>query len=1105
MMRAFTRFLAFHTLLAATLLAFEGKAQKSIPNTANPVIIDFSNYTAAGFDPNPSAGQLDSYTWSVTGFSDGDILFGGSGSSGDFARGTSNGGVGTGGIYAFDNGTTGRMLGVQPIASDFTPGTFRLKLANNTGDTLYGLDIGYSVWTYNDENRSNAIDLAYSMDNSSYTTLSSLTVESPEAASGSPAWKENKRDSMLNGIKISPGDSIYLRWRGTYVSGSDSRDEFGIDEISVQGMGAVTAGFSISPNDTVCQGSFMTFEDSSHAQNDSIVSYAWDFGNGDTAFGDTVTYSYSDSGLFNVQLLVTTQSGAKDSITHTILSDTVGDPSFNYDTTSYCTAGTDPTPTITGDAAGTFSEGTGGLSIDTVTGMIDLSASSPGDYKVFYETDGDCPNSATFEMEVVDQYDATIDSVGQLCSSLDTVIDLTAPQEGGTWSGTGVVNDSTGGFNPNVAGVDTHQVIHDIGGSCGDADTIDIVVDSTSDATIDSVGKYCVPSVTDVLSAAQSGGVWSGPGIIDSSTGEFSPNNAGTGTHTITYEIKGGCYAIDSIDIEVDSSKNATIHPLASYCENSDTVNMSAVDSGGTWSGSGVVDSLEGKFLPDSAGPGTHYMVYQIDGECGNIDSESVTVFDSPEGEIDSTGPYCVLAPADTLTAVDTVGDVWSGPGIIDSADGVFHPDTAGAGLHQIVHSFPNDSCGISDTMMIRVNGVPDASIDTAGPFCINGDTTMLTAADSGGTWSGPGITNPQTGAFLPSDAGSGTHELHYEIQNAGSCADKDSIMLQVQGAADASIDTAGPFCIKEDTSMLSAADSGGTWSGPGITNPQTGAFLPSDAGSGTHELHYEVQNAGSCADKDSMMIRVYGVPDASIDSTGPYCINGGTSKLSAADSGGTWSGPGITDPQSGAFLPSDAGLGTHKIHYEVQRVGSCTDKDSMMIEVVSAPSAGFTYSKDGFIVDFTDTSSASTGYYWEFGDGDSENTQSPIHTYSQKKQYTACQFVYDDQGCSDTVCKTIDLRNVSVQERQEVGKGLTLRPNPASKQVELRFSRSFRSEGLGSIELMDLQGRILRKEQLSAKNEKSFRWQVSDLAPGTYFIRVLSEKGIAQRKFVVR
>ncbi len=948
-MRTITRLCAILTVLSAGAFNFNAAGQKSITSTSNPVISDFTGYTASGFDPNPGSGQLDSDAWSATGFSDGSVLFGGSNSSGDFARGSSNGGETTGGIYSFDNGSTGEMLGVQPTGSDFTSGDLRMKVLNNTGDTIYGLDIAYSVWTYNDAGRSNSIDLAYSMDNSSYTTLSTLTVESVEAAAGSPSWKDYSRDSTITGFKLSPGDSIYLRWKGDDVSGSGSRDEFGIDDISVQGMGSVDAGFAIAPGDTVCKGSFMDFQDSSNVQNDSIVSYAWDFGNGDTAMGDTVTYSYSDSGAFNVKLVVTTQSGAMDSVTHTILSDTLDDASFHYDTTSFCSADSDPTPTVTGDAGGVFSEGTGGLSIDSSTGTIDLSASSAGDYTVFYETKGDCPDASTFKVEVVDQYDATIDSLGPLCSANDSVFDLVAPHEGGNWSGTGVVNDSTGGFNPNVAGVDTHQVIHDIPGSCGDADTFDIVVDSAFDATIDSVGKYCLPSVTDILSASDGGGVWSGPGIIDSSAGEFSPNDAGVGTHTIHYEIKGGCPAEDSIDIEVDSSKDASIDPLGSYCMKHDTVDMSAADTGGVWYGAGVVDSVDGKFLPDSAGPGSHTIVYEIKGECGGIDSETVTIFDSPDGKIDSAGPYCVLEPKDTLSAVDTAGDQWSGPGIIDAAEGVFDPNNAGAGLHQIIHSFPSDSCGIDDTLMIRVYGVPNASIDSIDTLCANGKPVQLTAADTGGTWSGPGIT--------------------------------DSI--------------------------------------------------------------------------------------------------------------------------NGEFSPKVVGIGTYTVHYEVQRMGACMDQDSAVISVIDTPNAGFTYSKNGLTVSFTDTSKGTTGYYWEFGDGASDNVKSPTHDYPQDSIYTACQFVYDTNSCSDTVCKTIDLRDVSIRKRKEVEGGLSLRPNPASERVELRFTNEVLEADIRSIELLDLQGRKLRKESFDGK--RTFSWRVAELAAGTYFIRVLTDENAWERKFLVK
>ena len=60
------------------------------------------------------------------------------------------------------------------------------------------------------------------------------------------------------------------------------------------------------------------------------------------------------------------------------------DASFSYAESSYATNGTDPTPTITGDAGGTFTATPEGLSINSSTGEITLSTSSINSYTVRY-------------------------------------------------------------------------------------------------------------------------------------------------------------------------------------------------------------------------------------------------------------------------------------------------------------------------------------------------------------------------------------------------------------------------------------------------------------------------------------------------------------------------------------------------------------------------------------------------------------------------------------------------------------------------------------------------------------------------------------------------
>ena len=77
------------------------------------------------------------------------------------------------------------------------------------------------------------------------------------------------------------------------------------------------------------------------------------------------------------------------------------DATFSYSASSYAQNFSDPTPTITGLAGGTFSAGSGLVFVDSgsntgsSTGEIDLSASTIASYTITYTTAGTCPNTST--------------------------------------------------------------------------------------------------------------------------------------------------------------------------------------------------------------------------------------------------------------------------------------------------------------------------------------------------------------------------------------------------------------------------------------------------------------------------------------------------------------------------------------------------------------------------------------------------------------------------------------------------------------------------------------------------------------------------------------
>jgi len=79
-----------------------------------------------------------------------------------------------------------------------------------------------------------------------------------------------------------------------------------------------------------------------------------------------------------------------------------------------------------------------------------------------------------------------------------------------------------------------------------------------------------------------------------------------------------------------------------------------------------------------------------------------------------------------------------------------------------------------------------------------------------------------------------------------------------------------------------------------------------------------------------------------------------------------------------------------------------------------TAPTADFSFTKNGGTVDFTDASSDPDGsissWDWDFGDGATSTQQSPSHTYSSSGTYTVTLTVTDDAGATDSTSQDVSV-----------------------------------------------------------------------------------------------
>jgi hypothetical protein len=166
-----------------------------------------------------------------------------------------------------------------------------------------------------------------------------------------------------------------------------------------------------------------------------------------------------------------------------------------------------------------------------------------------------------------------------------------------TWDNAATLNNNTI-QNPiaTPAVTTTYTLTVEGAPGCEETDNVTVTVLPYADANILQEGSVCDNSATVDFNSVEANGVWSGTGIINTTTGIFDPAVAGAGLHTISYTTPGGCGSTDQISILVGETVDATILQEPNLCFNAPSFNLSSVEANGVWSGTGIIDQINGTF-----------------------------------------------------------------------------------------------------------------------------------------------------------------------------------------------------------------------------------------------------------------------------------------------------------------------------------------------------------------------------------------------------------------------------------------------------------------------------------------------------------------------------
>lgn len=190
--------------------------------------------------------------------------------------------------------------------------------------------------------------------------------------------------------------------------------------------------------------------------------------------------------------------------------------------------------------------------------------------------------------------------------------------------------------------------------------------------------------------------------------------------------------------------------------------------------------------------------------------------------------------------------------------NGLFNPTVAGVGEHWIYYGNPGlYNCPVEDSLLIHVHALPQVSINTVSPLCINDASISLSASPSGGNFSGQGVIN---NLFNPQ---AGTSTISYSYTDQNGCTSQISTSIHVDVPLPIEINGLSyTVCLNATpTNFTSNAMASGT----GISG-QNGNYIfdPSLAIAGTNMIYFDLEN-GACLSMDTIAILILDTPQVNI------------------------------------------------------------------------------------------------------------------------------------------------------------------------------------------------------------------------------------------------
>lgn len=637
--------------------------------------------------------------------------------------------------------------------------------------------------------------------------------------------------------------------------------------------------------------------------NDEDMTYNWDFGNGQTSTEMSPIVTYEQAGRYAITLSATNLCGTETftrivEVLEPAEAVAIADSnitSVNGDTYILCAEGIASTRLVASASSSVGSiqwTGSSGVTFldDRRLDTVRVQFNGPGTYTVNLVVDNACnaPSERELTFEVIEAQSLALFPAGDACLERSyTPEPLFEDAEyiinGTTYAPTDFPVTLTASPNP-------YRVEARLSNACGEQirrDSFRVITPEPVEITSPSQDtSLCASNPPLTLTASRSGGFWRRDGVPVNE--QFNPTALGPGTYQLTYAVgTGSCRVEAQRTVEVLPGPQLDLGGDQEICVDADILNLTANETGGVWSGPGIIDSLSGQFDPSVTGSGTFSVSYRFerpgDG-CRSVADQEITVVDLPTVDLpdsilvcDSESPIGLNPLVNPQVAPVGGTFSWSGPGVADNA--LNTQVVGGTGAYPLTLTYTiGPGCRRADTLIARIDALTQAFAMPDTTLCNNQGTLSLIARPAGGQWTGPNGTivgNQLDLSRLPV----GQNTLTYVLSPGTTCESRDETIIEVV-AADG-LSAGDDLYVCETETAVSLPDRPGQWTGPNLDATNRIDLSGLEVGTYTYTLTDASLPPACNSDQLDVLITPLPQPDFSPDSTGcmgtPLVMNNNT------------------------------------------------------------------------------------------------------------------------------------------------------------------------------------------------------------------------------------